>query len=273
MEAYECERIDLQAEITIKGIGISVMENLKGIEIMYMALSSSDVLWEQQQRHRFRALSNNQIDAIEDDYQTWIKDGGRAEGFKDVDGQISVDFTAMLLRRKGKKGETKIRRTFQNGFWLLYRQSLHQKQVHLKINNIQIDNQLPLASFPCTLAVIIPKAAGPTKPFIELSATMVQSEHTSVLQIKYLHLLIQEFAIRLDQGLINELIGLFVTQAAVAPYTKTAFNKDLDLINAQLCQKAIQTTTAQQHSYYDDLHISPLMVNSFLRPINVFRSI
>lgn len=111
--------------------------------------------------------------------------------------------------------------------------------------------------------MIIPKSTGPTKPFIELSATSVQSEHTNVLQIKYLHLLIQEFAIQLDQGLINELIGLFVTQSDVAPYTKTTFNKDLELTHAQLCQKAIQTTAAQQHSYYDDLHISPLMVGFF----------
>uniref|UniRef100_A0A914DD96 Vacuolar protein sorting-associated protein 13 n=1 Tax=Acrobeloides nanus TaxID=290746 RepID=A0A914DD96_9BILA len=265
MEAYECERIDLLSEITIKGIGISMVDNLKGIELLYMALSSSDVLWEQKQRHRFRSFSNTQTEILEDAFQTWFKEGSKEEGFKDLDGQLSVDFTTMIVRRKGKKGEVKIRRSFQNGFWFLYRQSLHQKQLHLKINHIQIDNQLPACSFPCTLAVIPPPigvgSSNVTKPFIELSATMVQSEHTSVLQIKYLHLLIQEFAVRLDQVLINELIGLFVTKAAVAPYTKTAFIKDLELTNAQLCQKAIQTTTAQQHSYYDDLHISPLMIH------------
>uniref|UniRef100_A0AC34QPZ6 Vacuolar protein sorting-associated protein 13 DH-like domain-containing protein n=1 Tax=Panagrolaimus sp. JU765 TaxID=591449 RepID=A0AC34QPZ6_9BILA len=106
---------------------------------------------------------------------------------------------------------------------------------------------------------IVAKTA--SKPFTELSMTMQKSEHSNVVQYKYLHMLIQEFAIRLDQGLINSLITMFATEAASGPYNKESFLKDIEFAKPHLLEKAVSTTASQQKAFYDDLHISPLMIH------------
>ena len=49
-----------------------------------------------------------------------------------------------------------LRRTFQTGLWLQYRTSVHQVQLHAKINRLQIDNQLADCIFPVRLAPVPP---------------------------------------------------------------------------------------------------------------------
>lgn len=73
------------------------------------------------------------------------------------------------------------------------------------------NNSLPVQE--CAILVSAPK------PFMEFSFTMRQSEHSSVVQIKYLHLLVQEFSVQVDQGLINALLALFTNEAELKPYT------------------------------------------------------
>jgi vacuolar protein sorting-associated protein 13A/C len=59
----------------------------------------------------------------------------------------------MILK---KSTEREIRRTFYSGVWLEMKSSSHQLQLHVKINRIQIDNQLPDCIFPVVLAPIPP---------------------------------------------------------------------------------------------------------------------
>ena len=65
------------------------------------------------------------------------------------------------------------RRQFQKGLWLQIRTSAHQRQIHAKINRIQIDNQLVNCLFPVILAPVPPPksvlADSIPKPFMELS--------------------------------------------------------------------------------------------------------
>ncbi|KAE9550830.1 hypothetical protein FO519_005958 [Halicephalobus sp. NKZ332] len=266
-QAYEVERMDMSTEINIQGIGISVINNLVSQEIIYMGISCSGILWEQKVKNRFKAFTVKDIEVLEESYQKWIsedKPSGRVQ-ITLAGTSVGVDFFTMILYKKGKKSEIKIRRNYANGLWMLYRQSAHQKQIHLKVNHLQIDNQLPFCVFPCVLAVVPPPksivADNTPKPFTELSMTMQQSEHSSIIQYKYLHVLVQEFAIRLDQGLINSLIAMFATEAATAPYNKDMFNKDLELAKPRLSEKAVTVAATQQKAFYDDLHISPLMIH------------
>ena len=48
---------------------------------------------------------------------------------------------------------------------------------------------------------------------------MSQSEHSNVVVIKYLHVLVQELAVRIDHGLINSALDLFSAETAIVPYT------------------------------------------------------
>lgn len=54
---------------------------------------------------------------------------------------------------------------------------------------------------------------------MELSLIRSQSEHSKIIQIKYLHLLVQEFAVRIDNGLINSVLQMFASEVTIPPYT------------------------------------------------------
>ncbi|KAI6181597.1 Vacuolar protein sorting-associated protein 13C [Aphelenchoides besseyi] len=263
-EAYEVERMDQQIELNLHGIGLSLVNNRIGQEIMFLGMSSSDILWEHKVRARFRPFSVGVINAIEEKYQNWL-DSGKQAGYVTVDN-LEIDFTNSIMKKKNKpKSEVYVRRSFQNGLYIMYRKSLHQTQLHLKLNHLQIDNQLPACVFPCVLAVVPPPRSIATdnvpKPFAELSFIMNQSEHSNVVQIKYLRLLVQEFDIRIDKGLVESSLALFSSEQISVPYTSEMFQKDLELTHPKLQERVTATKQSKQKAFYHDLHISPLMVH------------
>uniref|UniRef100_A0A1I8A753 VPS13_C domain-containing protein n=1 Tax=Steinernema glaseri TaxID=37863 RepID=A0A1I8A753_9BILA len=261
-EAYEVEQITQSIEITLAGLSLSVVDNGTSQEIIHMAMSSSDVVWERQQKYRFKPLALKNMAVFENAYQQWLV-GGRPDGFVAVD-KYHVDFDKMVMKTK-KNIVQKIRRGFETGFWMQYRTSPHQTQIHMKMSHLQIDNQLPACVFPVVLAVVPPPksviADSAPKPFLEFSFLMRQSEHSNVVQVQYLRVLIQEFAVQVDQGLINALLQLTAGSTNVQPYNKELFDKDLAVTKAQLSDRAVSTASTQQKAYYDDLHISPLMIH------------
>ncbi|VDN44611.1 unnamed protein product [Gongylonema pulchrum] len=91
------------------------------------------------------------MEAIEQAYQAWL--ANQSEKTVMVD-KLEIDFTNMKLKKK--KGEVDIRRQFQVGLWTQFRQTPHQTQLHVKLNHLQVDNQLPACVFPCILAVVPP---------------------------------------------------------------------------------------------------------------------
>lgn len=70
-----------------------------------------------------------------------------------VDSKTEVDFIDMLMLKPHKRY---IRRTFQTGLWMQMKSSIHQMQIHAKINRIQIDNQMFDCIFPVVLAPVPP---------------------------------------------------------------------------------------------------------------------
>ncbi|KAI6208431.1 Vacuolar protein sorting-associated protein 13C [Aphelenchoides besseyi] len=264
-EAYEVERMDQQIELNLPGIGLSLVNNRIGHEIMFLGISNSGALWEHQLRARFRLFSTKVIHLIEDNYQRWLQTG-KPPGFVTIEN-LEIDFANSIMKKKKKKSELSatVRRSFRNGLYVMYRKSLHQTQLHVKLNHLQIDNQLPACVFPCVLAVVPPPRSLVTenvpKPFAELSFIMNQSEHSNIVQIKYLHLLIQEFNIRIDKGLVEASLALFNSEQISVPYTPEMFQKDLELTHPKLQERVTATKQSKQKAFYHDLHISPLMVH------------
>ncbi len=52
-----------------------------------------------------------------------------------------------------------VRRQVFDGLWIGFKWSLSNQALHLKINDIQIDNQLQITLFPTILYPIVSKAA------------------------------------------------------------------------------------------------------------------
>lgn len=49
-----------------------------------------------------------------------------------------------------------LRRSFQTGLWIQRKVSAHQEQLHVKVNRLQIDNQMADCIFPVVLAPVPP---------------------------------------------------------------------------------------------------------------------
>uniref|UniRef100_A0A1I8B4S6 FSA_C domain-containing protein n=1 Tax=Meloidogyne hapla TaxID=6305 RepID=A0A1I8B4S6_MELHA len=195
-EPFEFEQPNMHVEFRLHGVGISLVNNHKCIEVLYMA----------------------------------------------------------ILPGQGQR----------DGFWMQYRQTDHQTTLWVKLHNFQIDNQLPSSIFPCMLAMVTqPKSVvkDAPKPFLECSFVMNQSEHSNIVQIKLLEALVQEFSVRMDQSLINEILDLFPKESIETDYNKEAFSKDFELTKGNLNKRALQTRISQAKAYYERLHISPLMIH------------
>ena len=73
------------------------------------------------------------------------------------------------------------------------------------------------------------------KPFIELSVLEFMSpEHTNLRQYKYLHALVQELHIKVDQGLLNACTDLFEEEEILDEDITAFLKEDLDLARKPL---------------------------------------
>lgn len=86
------------------------------------------------------------------------------------------------------------------------------KNIHVKINQIQVDNQLNDHFYDVVFApVVVPKSISDKfdieqKNFIELCAIICPG---SINRYKHIQLLVQEFMIRVDVGWLFKLIQVF----------------------------------------------------------------
>ena len=123
-------------------------------------------------------------------------------------------------------------RASNRGLWVLFSKSAHITQFHIKINRIQVDNQLPDHIFDVAFSpVIVPKSVSDNyelqqKSFVEISA-IIQSLG-SVTRYKYLQLLVQEFMIQVDWGWIQMILNVFDFEPPKEDSAQTMITKDLD---------------------------------------------
>ncbi|CAB3407867.1 unnamed protein product [Caenorhabditis bovis] len=261
--SWETDVVDMQAEISLQGFGLSVVDNIVGREIIYMAISSSDILWEEEvKKGRFKPLAVKYMQALEEKYQKSLTSPS-GTGFEPLEG-YEVSLTNMILKKKKGK-EVKIRRIFEQGLWASYGKSAQRTRLHAKINHLQIDNQLDACVFPRVLSVVPPPKSvivdNTPKPFLELSLLQRQPEYSSIAEIEYAHVLLQEFSVCVDQGLINALLLLISGEVARKPYGKEMFDEDLKICHVSLSETAKAYKSQRPKSFYNDLHISPIMMH------------
>ena len=109
-----------------------------------------------------------------------------------------------------KTHRKRAKRQALEGLWIEYAWSVSNAAFHVRINRIQIDNQLGYTTFPVMLYPIVSKSTETDlaeKPFIELSVYESKTAGSNVMQFKYFKLLVQEFAVQIDQGLILAILA------------------------------------------------------------------
>lgn len=99
------------------------------------------------------------------------------------------------------------------------------------------------------------------KPFIEVSIVERIMEHSKVRQYKYYKVLIQEFHVKVDMGLINALMGMFPQRLLNEQEALDAFQLDLEKAGQPLEALAAIGVASDLKNFYDNLHLSPLKVH------------
>lgn len=260
----DMQKVNQEIEIRIHGIGLSVLNNITGVDILYLGIKSSGIIWEAKKegKKRFKQLNITDSHHIEEQYQTYLaaKHVNEERKFY-LDQKHELDFDRMILH---KSTDRVIKRTFYPGFWLDLKTSPFQTQLHAKINKIQIDNQLSDCIFPVVLAPIPPPksiaANSALKPFIECSIVERVVPNSTVNQFKYCTMLIQEFHFKVDILFLSAIAEMFTSDLSDEQAAKL-FNEDVNAIEKPL-SALVEIHSAQEHkNFYDNLHLGPLKIH------------
>ncbi|ESO95114.1 hypothetical protein LOTGIDRAFT_160876 [Lottia gigantea] len=221
-QAGELERIDQEINLSIVGMGFSLVNNYTQTEVAFMGITSSGIIWEEKKK-RYKGLNLKTTTILETAWQKYISElavGHSPPSRLQLENKIEVDFSNKDKLMMLKPNKREIKRSFIDGIWLQYKVSSHQVQFHAKLNRLQFDNQLNQAIFPTVLSPLPPPksvaAESVPKPFIEVSMMQRKHEYTTVSQIKYAKVLIQEMAVHVDQGFLNAVLELFAADTPVS---------------------------------------------------------
>ncbi|CAF1648367.1 unnamed protein product [Rotaria sordida] len=268
------DSMDQQIQIGIKDIGISIVNDISREELFYISLNKSKIVWTEMKKSRVKILSSDINQQLEELYRTYtqqyeinpddkqlMEKKYQMEGFREI---TFHDDTAELIDSKDRKKTAK--RQALDGLWVEYSFSTMNSALHLRINRLQIDNQLSYTMFPVMLYPVIPKSTGNEyveKPFIELSIYESKLAQTNIKQFKYFKLLIQEFAVQIDQGLIVAILS-FLTQHNINSPPMINMSSDLEQIRKSLdiiIKSQIDSPSGETEMFFDNIHLSPLKIH------------
>ena len=169
-------------------------------------------------------MSKRESSLIEDYYQQYLvyienekldpqskPETDRNHVFKDQNERYVLDFESGLMHKPKPRF---IRRTFNNGLWVHMKMSSSLFELRLKVNQLQIDNQMQNRVFPIVLAPVPPSKSvsmnsNDIKPFIDLYVVKRNMGNSSVDQYKYFKVLIQEFHVKFDMAFLNAVLDIF----------------------------------------------------------------
>ncbi|BES95651.1 Vacuolar protein [Nesidiocoris tenuis] len=249
-----------EIEVQINGISLSLVDNVNKVEVLHLGITSTGVVWQSKKsgKKHYKPLTDRESTAIETAYQEYK--ASRKTGIFKVDNRIMIDFGSMLMTKPVTRD---LRRAYKTGLWISIVTSRHTLQFHLKINRVQIDNQMFECVFPVVLAPVPPPKTVSTdtaeKPFVEVSIVKRLTDYSVVQQFKYFKVLVQEFQIKVDTGFINALLSLVEKDETYNEKAEAlGFKNDLKLKDEPLQYHVTSVALQDQKHFYDYLHLSPL---------------
>ncbi|XP_026737163.1 vacuolar protein sorting-associated protein 13-like, partial [Trichoplusia ni] len=260
----EAEAVDTEFILSMQGIGLSLVNDPELLEIAYISISNSGIIWEQCKigARRYKKIDGQKLVQFEEAYQKYLAEKMVSEEpispIVLIDEKLEVDFEEMRVLRPGAR---LLRRTLQPGLWAALGLTPHSRRLHARLHRLQVDQQLPLPTFPVVLAPVPPpRSIANDDPcdIIEVSIVERIMEHSKVRQYKYYKVLIQEFHVKVDMGLINALMGMFPQRTLNEEEARDAFQLDLENAGEPLEALAARGVASDLKNFYDNLHLSPL---------------
>ncbi|XP_077120280.1 intermembrane lipid transfer protein VPS13C isoform X1 [Ranitomeya variabilis] len=259
-QAEEMEQPDQEINISIHSLGLSLINNETKQEISYIGITSSGVIWELMPKRKWKPFNQKQILQLEQAYEKYL--AGEQCRWTKLDGNFEVSFSCMEMRSPVK---CKIRRSFLSGIHIELKQSPHQRSLRAQLYWLQVDNQLPGSMFPAVFHPVAPPKSialdSEPKPFIDVSIITRFNEFSSVMQFKYFMVLIQCMALKIDQGFLAAIMGLFTPSSLpeVEKQRTKLIQKDVDALNTELMESSM--TDISTPSFFEHFHISPVKLH------------
>ncbi|MCJ8738024.1 hypothetical protein PDJAM_G00030860 [Pangasius djambal] len=262
-QAEELEQFQQEMSISVQNLGLSLINNDNRHEIAYMGITSSGVVWEMKPKNRWKSFNHKNISLLEKAYQNHLS-GKTEPGWLKLETGLEVDFTRMPMLMRHPYACI-IRRNFLAGIHVELKQSPHQRSLRAQLHWLQVDNQLTGAIFPTVFHPVPPPKSivldSEPKPFIDVSIITRFNEHSQVMQFKYFMVLVQEMAVKMDQGFLGEILAFFTptTNIQADKQKSKLIEKDLDSLQAQLMESSITDTSGL--SFFEHFHISPIKLH------------
>ncbi|KAK7944308.1 hypothetical protein WMY93_000036 [Mugilogobius chulae] len=262
-QAEELEQFEQEVKISLQNLGLSLVNNSTRQEIAYIGILSSGVVWEMKPKNRWKPFSQKNINLLEKTYQSQLNTKSEA-GWIKLEGNLEVNLsgTNMAMRQPEK---CPIRRNFLSGIQVEFKKSQHQRSLRAQLHWLQVDNQLPGAIFPIVFHPVPPPKSialdSEPKPFIDVSIITRFNEHSNVMQFKYFMALVQEMAVKVDQGFLYAMLALF-TPAADPQADKQKLKlieKDLQMLQPEVTEASLTDNT--RLSFFEHCHISPIKLH------------
>ncbi|KAG7239598.1 hypothetical protein INR49_028750 [Caranx melampygus] len=262
-QAEELEQFQQEVKVSLQNLGLSLISNINRQEIAYIGITSSGVVWEMKPKNRWKPFSQKTINLLEKTYQSQLS-GKTAGGWVKLDSNLEVNLSGATMMMR-QPFSCQVRRNFLSGIQVEYKQSLHQRSLRAQLHWLQVDNQLPGAIFPIVFNPVPPPKSialdSEPKPFIDVSIITRFNQHSNVMQFKYFMALVQEMAVKLDQGFLGAILGLFTpaTDPKADRQKSRLIERDLQPLQAELMEASL--SDASGLSFFEHFHISPIKLH------------
>uniref|UniRef100_A0A673Z765 Vacuolar protein sorting 13 homolog C n=1 Tax=Salmo trutta TaxID=8032 RepID=A0A673Z765_SALTR len=263
-QAEELEQFQQEVNVSLQNLGLSLINNDNRQEIAYVGITSSGVVWEMRPKNRWKSFNQRNIRLLEKAYQKHLAGGTPEPGWVKLETNLEVNFGKVPMVMRQPFSST-IRRNFLSGIQVEFKQSPHQRSLRAQLHWLQVDNQLTGAIFPIVFHPVPPPKSialdSEPKPFMDVSIITRFNQHSQVMQFKYFMVLVQEMAVKVDQGFLGAILALFT------PLTETQMNKslnlprkkDLKMLQAELME--VSMTDNSGLSFFEYFHISPIKLH------------
>ncbi|KAM9764616.1 LOW QUALITY PROTEIN: intermembrane lipid transfer protein VPS13C [Menidia menidia] len=262
-QAEELEQFQQEVKVSLQNLGVSLVNNSSRQEIAYIGVTSSGVVWEMKPKNRWKPFSQKTINLLEKTYQSQLS--GKTEGgWVKLEPNLEVNLSRAIMMMR-QPYSCPVRRNFLSGIQVEFKQSAHQRCLRAQLHWLQVDNQLPGAIFPIVFHPVAPPKSialdSEPKPFIDMSVITRFNQHTSIMQFKYFMALVQEMAVKIDQGFLGAICALFAPAAGPeADRQKSGLIQgDLQLLQAELMEASLSDTSGL--SFFEHFHISPIKLH------------
>ncbi|KAM7018715.1 intermembrane lipid transfer protein VPS13A isoform 2-T2 [Tautogolabrus adspersus] len=268
-ESEKAQLAEQEIILSLRNVGVSLINNSTGQEVSFIGITSSDVVWElkPKKKNRWKTLSTKEAELLENKFKEYLDSGPVDNATVELENNFQVIFTPNGVdMRMLEPCEAPLRRHFLPGVKVEYSVSPRQSAYRVQIHRIQIQNQLPGAIFPYVFyPVKLPKSItmdSEPKPLTDISIVTRTAGHSDISRIKYFKVLIQEMDLKLDLGFLYAILDLFTAEDASTTSSEQEvelFEKDIEYIRTEL--NHVSAADNSQISLYEYFHISPIKLH------------